>query len=325
MDAAIDAPADTRAAEDTAVPPPTPVCGNGKVKGADQCDDGNGANGDGCDNDCTFSCELAADCADENTCNGDELCSPERTCASGDPLFDGTPCGGTSTCRGGACAPPNCGDAVVQPPEDCDDDNLVEGDGCDNDCSFSCALALDCDDGEPCSVDACNLETHTCGVASVGADGDVCDRDMMDDTRDICIDGTCIPSICGDGFLDLGAEECDDGNREINDGCEPDCTFTCREASDCDDGNICNGREACDGICFPGDDLLDGTLCPLGMCSGGACTPVRLDGGTGGDCFGPGECPSGQFCCGSCSGSRGSCISIMFSCMDVCGDGGAPS
>lgn len=32
-------------------------------------------------------------------------------------------------------------------------------------------------------------------------------------------------AICRDGKK-AGAEECDDGNTVINDGCEPDCTIT---------------------------------------------------------------------------------------------------
>ncbi|USN56179.1 MAG: hypothetical protein H6765_10115 [Candidatus Peribacteria bacterium] len=30
-------------------------CGDGDVNGAEECDDDNGVNGDGCDNDCTIS------------------------------------------------------------------------------------------------------------------------------------------------------------------------------------------------------------------------------------------------------------------------------
>lgn len=34
------------------------------------------------------------------------------------------------------------------------------------------------------------------------------------DTRDVCI------AACGDGLLDAGDEECDDGNLENEDGCD---------------------------------------------------------------------------------------------------------
>lgn len=60
----------------------------------------------------------------------------------------------------------------------------------------------------------------------------------------ICLRGECVPSRCGDGFVDEG-EECDDGNSIVRDGCENDCTTSCRDDSDCDDGNICNGIERC--------------------------------------------------------------------------------
>src|SRR5690554_4825939 len=63
----------------------------------------------------------------------------------------------------------------------------------------------------------------------------------------ICLRGECVPSRCGDGFVDEG-EECDDGNSIVRDGCENDCTTSCRDDSDCDDGNICNGIERCASV-----------------------------------------------------------------------------
>ena len=45
-----------------------------------------------------------------------------------------------------------------------------------------------------------------------------------------CIDGVCLPSqpqcgpFCGDGELNLDAEECDDGNYVDGDGCSGNCT-----------------------------------------------------------------------------------------------------
>ncbi len=51
------------------------ICGDKIVSGAEQCDDGNATNGDGCDTDCTWTCGAAADCSDGNACNGAETCT----------------------------------------------------------------------------------------------------------------------------------------------------------------------------------------------------------------------------------------------------------
>jgi cysteine-rich repeat protein len=62
----------------------------------------------------------------------------------GDPGCEelGCPCSG-DTCGPGlaciedTCQPTNCGDGNVQGDEECEDGNAIDGDGCDNDCSFT--------------------------------------------------------------------------------------------------------------------------------------------------------------------------------------------
>src|SRR5262245_38568190 len=38
---------------------------------------------------------------------------------------DGTPCGVDHACRAGLCAPTTCGNHIVDPGEECDDQNLI--------------------------------------------------------------------------------------------------------------------------------------------------------------------------------------------------------
>ncbi len=94
----------------------------------------------------------------------------------------------------------SCGDSLVQPGEECDDDNIVGGDGCSATCQF---------------------ETG-CGNGTIEA-GEECD----DDNRvsgDSC-SATCqLEDGCGDGNLD-GTEQCDDDNRTAGDGCSATCTI----------------------------------------------------------------------------------------------------
>src|SRR6185436_19193618 len=55
-----------------------------------------------------------------------------------------------------------CGNGVIEPPEICDDANLVDGDGCDSNCTpTSCGnrivtIGEECDDGNLASDDCCS-------------------------------------------------------------------------------------------------------------------------------------------------------------------------
>ncbi len=120
------------------------------------------------------------------------------------------------------------------------------------------------------------------------ADGFDCSTSGMPDH--VCVDFRCVPRGCGDTFVEA-PEACDDGNDVSNDGCEADCTLTCIDDDDCDDGDICNGAEECGinnsgrVVCGPDPDVLlpaVGTECELlgdggmvnGTCSADAvCAP----------------------------------------------------
>ena len=134
---------------------------------------------------------------------------------------------------GTACPVRNdvCGDfrfvAVASGGEQCDDGNVVDGDGCDGNCTITtCGNGIttaeeECDDGN-------------------GIDGDGCD-------------GNCTRSACGNG-LRTSVEQCDDGDVVDGDGCDHNCQATgCGNGvqtgnEECDDGNCIDG-DGCDGGC----------------------------------------------------------------------------
>ena len=70
---------------------------------------------------------------------------------------------------------------------------------------------------------------------------------------------------CGDGDIG-GTEECDDGNRDANDGCSTSCTL------ECGDGAV-TGEEACDTAIASGEGS-----CPSSCDDGVACTTDTLVG-----------------------------------------------
>ena len=117
-----------------------------------------------------------------------------------------------------------CGDGDKTAGEECDDGNLVNGDGCNSFCkveTIECGNGLeelgeDCDDG--------NL-----------IDGDGCSANCVSEEE---------PSVCGNGSLE-GDEECDDGNLIDGDGCSSTCLIE-ENAPVCGNQIIENGEE-CDG------------------------------------------------------------------------------
>jgi cysteine-rich repeat protein len=213
------------------------VCGDGVLdeRTDEQCDDGNGVDGDGCEVGCTWSCSNDADCDDSNLCNGDEVCDANlHACSAGAPAEDGTSCGENRECLEGRCIQVGCGNGSIDDEEECDDGNLVDGDGCDADCTITCKESADCDDGNVCNgSETCDTENNVC----------VAGEEVSCDDRDDCTDNACdpvsgcfYPLIDGDGdgqaSNELGAcgLDCDDrdvtvysGAAELCDGKDNNC------------------------------------------------------------------------------------------------------
>jgi len=89
-----------------------------------------------------------------------------------------------------------CGNGVVEGAEQCDDGNVVSGDGCSSTCitefcgdgTQQAGLGEECDDGNVMSGDGCS--------------------------------STCITEFCGDGVVQAGlGENCDDGNLIVPANC----------------------------------------------------------------------------------------------------------
>jgi len=97
--------------------PATAYCGDGivdgpsnptsPVRGAEQCDDGNTIPFDGC----------------SPTCTNEPLCGTKNTYLTSPPTV-------AFQCFA------HCGDGLVLPPEQCDDGNTQDGDGCDHNCNI---------------------------------------------------------------------------------------------------------------------------------------------------------------------------------------------
>ena len=246
-------------------------CGDGVVQSdVEECDDGNIDSTDACTNLC-----LRARCGDRHVRVGFEECD--------DGNMDDT-----DACTAN-CVFSRCGDGIVfDGVEACDDGNADNTDGCLTNCErASCgdgvvhAAVESCDDGNA-STESCQYGALDCTVC-----GETCDfvpgeirrcGDGVTDPEEACDDGnafnddacldTCEWAQCGDGFLQVGVETCDDGNRDIEvcdygelqcevcgERChfEPGATRYCGDGrldpqEECDDGNL-NPADECSNVC----------------------------------------------------------------------------
>ena len=105
-------------------------------------------------------------------------------------------------------ADPYCGDGILDPNEECDDGNNIDGDGCSANCATECGGG-----DEPVCGDGDMEGDEECDDGNL-VDGDGCSAD--------CIIECDSNPICGDGTTDPG-EECDDGNLTDGDGCSSAC------------------------------------------------------------------------------------------------------
>lgn len=178
---------------------------------------------------------------------------------------------------------------VVDPGEQCDDNNSVQTDACLNDCTnafcgdtFVRTGVEECDDGNAVNTDACvACQNAECGDGAVQTGVEDCDDGNASDT-DAC-PTTCEPASCGDGFTRAGVEECDDGNGGYYDACLPTCVV-----NECGDGYANAGVEACDsgGVDTAGCDSGDCTLPVCGddyenAAAGEACDDGNVAAGDG--------------------------------------------
>jgi cysteine-rich repeat protein len=166
-----------------------------------------------------FTAHLSTGCGDHlvdkglgEQCEGDGDCDVPgaicANCACEAPTTTTRTTSSSTTTTVAGCHPSTnesgvCGNCVIDPGEDCDDGNRVDGDACTNQCHVA-----------------------QCGDGVVETGVEECDDGNYDET-DGCTP-LCKLARCGDGVVEKGVEDCDDGepNGTPGDLCQADCTFS---------------------------------------------------------------------------------------------------
>jgi hypothetical protein len=185
---------------------PTDSCSNGLCVGSGipDCDDGEPCTLDYCDP--SVGCLHKINSA---PCDDGNLCTTKDTCAAGKCQGTGQlSCADGNPCTTDACGPDK--GCVFTPVADlpCSDNNIcTTGDVCKGGACITTGF-LACDDGNPCTADACSPDT---GCTHSPVQGK-CSDDNICTVNDACSNGQCSP----------GAPlQCSDGNVCTNDSCEP--------------------------------------------------------------------------------------------------------
>lgn len=208
--------------------------------------DGDSDAPDGLEHDGAPGCTTDNDCDDTEPCNGAETCEAGE-CRDGMPLPDGADCvnilGADGTCRDELCIPDTCGDGVHDPGEECDDGNMLSGDGCDVTCLFSCHFNEDCDEDNACTVGLCNAGGSG-RLCSYEPRAGPCDDGLFCTEGDHCSeDGMCV----GTG------DPCDDGKSCTRDECNEE-TDSCSYA-------MIEGHCLIEEVCYDEGDINAGNAC----------------------------------------------------------------
>ena len=277
---------------------------------------------------------MAAGCGSSNDTGTPVVGGPDGSVDATAPDTDGqvnTP----DTGGGGSDAPAtddagSCGDGILSGTEQCDDGakNGTAGDGCSYGCAFVCVP------GDPTLGDpACNTSGNVClGTATCQADhtckpGTPLANGASCGTGEICTNGVCAPTVCGDGIVS-SPEECDDGanNGTASDGCTKTCTFVCVSSDpkrNCTPVDPCAGKGTCNDtthVCTAGTAEGDGTICGGEAADGGAPDGGPIDVCKGGTCVsgycGDGVLEAGEQCdFGAGNGAGTGCeATCKFSC-----------
>ncbi len=237
--------------------------------------------------------------ADNDTACSKAACDPADGVCKLQPVKDGAACDagdkctGPDTCKAGKCVAGGHTTAACDDGDKCTDKDACKAGKCQG-------AAIVCKaDGNPCTAASCDKAKGACvqlPAQATCSDGEPC----TGQPHDLCKDGKCSPGAenkCDDGDPCSGPDFCVKGKgcahpenaTMAGKACDPKdsskickagkCTVGCKDAKDCDDGNVCTDDTCTAGKCgatantLPCDDKQSCTLndvCQNKACAAGA-------------------------------------------------------
>src|SRR4051812_45077940 len=116
-------------------------------------------------------CSTSADCIDANLCNGTEACVL-GFCQAGTPLS----CADGDPCTADICTPATgaCSSSPLPDGSACQDEDRCDGQLCLQGVCTAGTPVVCQEDGNPCTIDACNHQTGLC-TSTLAPSGASCD------------------------------------------------------------------------------------------------------------------------------------------------------
>ncbi len=262
------------------------TCGNGAFEGGEGCDDGNTSDGDGCNAECSCEITYVSMGCGLNGCAAGEMYKVGTTYTVATAQCPSPT--GLCYADAAACGAPGCGNGTPDAGEQCDDNNIINGDGCSDTCQCeytwadeSCggptdaeclttemyqngtSLSPQCAPVTQCVVSAsCDALCGGCTAWSNNACGayGFCDISEMKQARTCdapsqaagCLEWQCLPAASSPECASCGNGAADAGETQDNCcrdmGCPPGPNSICWASS-----NMCYPPNYCqNGICEPG-------------------------------------------------------------------------
>ena len=196
-------------------------------------------------------CEIDSDCDDENPCTID-ICLPGLgTCDVEIDTLEGCcttslDCGDQNPCTLDFCIANECRYGPHPEYTSCcsEDADCIEGNVCVEGQCIECSESINpsCDDGNPCTVTACDFVTNKCQIEEV--------PNCCQSNSDCDDDNSCTSNTCNTTFLTCFFGDPDEGCCDIDEHC--------------DDEVPCNVDRCISGECRHGPDPLFPTCCQPG-------------------------------------------------------------
>lgn len=331
---------------DDANPCTTDTCSGGSCFHANStgpCDDGLFCNGTDTCSGGTCSIHTGNPCPPPD---GDSNCSEScneslNNCTGPDPngwaCNDGLFCNGSDSCSNGSCSvhsgnpcagpdgDANCAESCYEAGRSCtaadphgsvcnDGNASTTNDACSAGVCMGTPITVNCDDGNPCTVDTVS---GTSCLHSAAAAGTACNDGLFCNGTDACNNGSCILHTGNPCPGPDGDSNCSESCNELSDNC----TAKDPTGSACNDGNPSTTGDVCNASVCAGTPLScdDGNSCTTDTLSGTTCLHAAVAFGTPCDdglyCNGPDSCNAG-----TCSSHAGNPCNGGLECANVCNE-----